>query len=140
MTSLAAQIPLPIRYGLCAVAAVILNLAAQDVVLWKLHGQSGLIVALIVGTITGLVAKYLLDKRWIFFNTSTGPAAHTRLFSLYSVTGVLTTALFWATEAGFNALTPDGRWRSFGAIVGLTFGYFIKYRLDRQFVFSEQPT
>jgi putative flippase GtrA len=95
-----------------------------------------LTLALIFGTGTGLVTKYILDKRWIFFDPSIGVAAHGRSFTLYTVTGVLTTAIFWGLEYAFDGLTPDGRWRYLGGAIGLAIGYAIKFHLDRRFVFS----
>ena len=91
----------------------------------------------IFGTGTGLVTKYILDKKWIFFDPSIGVAAHGRSFTLYAVTGVLTTAIFWGLEYAFDGLTTDGRWRYLGGAIGLAIGYAVKFHLDRRFVFSK---
>ena len=51
--------------------------------------------------------------------------------------GLATTVIFWAAELGTAALTSDPRAPYIGGAVGLMLGYFIKYRLDRRFVFVE---
>src|SRR6266404_4256720 len=84
-----------LRYALFAVLAILVNLGTQVFVLQFYSGRFALTLALIFGTGTGLVTKYILDKRWIFFDPSIGVAAHGRSFTLYAVTGVLTTAIFW---------------------------------------------
>jgi putative flippase GtrA len=127
---------LPIRYALFAGVATGINLATQVVALALYHGPEKLTAAMVAGTGTGLLTKYLLDKRWIFYDTSRGMIGHARKGALYTSTGVLTTALFWATEYAFDALTSDGRWRFLGAAIGLTLGYALKYRLDHRYVFG----
>jgi len=126
-----------LRYALFALAASLVNLGTQFVVLQLYSGPLALTVALIFGTGTGLVTKYILDKKWIFFDPSIGVAAHGRSFTLYAVTGVLTTAIFWGLEYAFDGLTPDGRWRYLGGAIGLAIGYAVKFHLDRRFVFSK---
>ena len=124
-----------LRYALFAVVATLVNLGTQAVVLQLYYGRLALTVALIFGTATGLVTKYVLDKHWIFFDPSIGVAAYRRSFTLYTVTGVLTTAIFWGLEYAFDGLTPDGGWRYLGGAIGLAIGYAVKFQLDRRFVF-----
>ncbi len=129
-------IPLYLRYALFAGVATAINLGSQAVLLRVYHGALALAAAIILGTGTGLVTKYLLDKYWIFFDKSTSAAAHGKQFALYTGTGIATTLIFWTFEYGADALTPDGRWRYVGAMIGLAIGYIAKYRLDRRFVFN----
>ena len=127
-----------LRYALFAAVAVLVNLATQRVVLaypWAAPGL-GLTVAIAAGTLTGLVVKYLLDKRWIFHDLDTGLAAHGRKFALYTAMGLITTALFWGTETAFWLIWRSDAMREAGAVLGLTVGYVTKYRLDRRFVFA----
>ena len=72
--------------------------------------------AVAAGTLVGLVVKYLLDKRWIFADTSTGVKAHGKKFSLYTAMGLVTTAIFWGTETAFWLMwqTDAMRGRSHG--------------------------
>lgn len=127
---------LVVRYTLFAGLSTAVNLATQYVALLLYGGIGALPLAMATGTLTGLVTKYLLDKRWIFFDPSHGTRAHARRFSLYTFTGLFTTAIFWGTELLFAALSPQ-QWVQFmGGLLGLTVGYVVKYRLDRRFVFQ----
>jgi putative flippase GtrA len=107
---------------------------------WRadISGSSGLVIALVIGTGVGLVVKYLLDKRWIFADTSSGAQAHARRFTLYAATGVVTTAIFWGTEAGAWAVWGTDTAREIGAVLGLAVGYVCKYQLDRRLVFTPE--
>ncbi len=125
-----------LRYSLFAVIATGVNLAAQWLALEIYGGPWSLALAMAVGTGGGLATKYLLDKRWIFFDLRTGATLHMRKFSLYTSTGVVTTAIFWTTEWIFDALSSGGRLRFVGAVIGLAIGYVGKYQLDRRFVFE----
>jgi len=127
-----------LSYGAFAVVATAMNLGGQRVCSYFYRGPYSLPLAMAAGTIIGLVVKYGLDKRWIFRDVDTGFENHSRKFSLYALTGVGTTALFWATEFAFNAMTPDGRFRYEGAALGLGIGYVTKYFMDRHFVFGQR--
>ncbi len=128
------------RYVAFAIVAVVVNLAVQRVVL--LGGETALwfTLALGVGTLAGLVVKYVLDKRWIFYDRTAGTAAQGRQFGLYSLMGVVTTAIFWVTETAFWLIWNTDFARELGAIIGLSIGYITKYQLDRRFVFTERAT
>ena len=123
------------RYAVFAATATLCNLGAQWVVFRTYAGPYALGAALIVGTGVGLLVKYVLDKRWIFFDRETGLAAHGRKFFLYSLMGVATTAIFWGTEIAFDALWEAPVMTFVGGALGLMVGYWVKYRLDKRFVF-----
>ena len=127
---------LVLRYAVFAVIATVANLAAQRLVLASVEGRAKLTLAVLVGTAVGLVIKYLLDKRWIFFDTSKGAAMHSKKFSLYTLMGVITTAIFWGAETSFWMIWQTDFMREVGAVSGLAVGYFIKYKLDRKYVFQ----
>lgn len=93
-------------------------------------------LALAAGTGVGLVVKYLLDKRWIFADPSVGMAAHGRRFSLYTLMGIATTMIFWGTQTAFFLATGSRAMLYLGGALGLAVGYWVKYRLDRRFVFT----
>ena len=126
---------LALRYAAFAAIAIVINLATQAVALRIYSGPFALTIAIFLGIATALPVKYLLDKRWIFFDGASGLAAHGRRFVLYTTTGVFTTAIFWGLENAFDALTPDGRYRFVGAAIGLVIGYVTKFCLDRRYVF-----
>lgn len=127
-----------LRYALFAVVAVVVNLATQRAVLafsWSAPGL-GLSVAIAAGTLTGLVVKYVLDKHWIFLDRETGLISHGRKFALYTIMGIVTTAIFWGSETLFWLLWRSDMMRELGAVLGLTIGYVTKYNLDKRFVFA----
>jgi putative flippase GtrA len=127
-----------LRYAAFAVIATVANLATQRVVLQ--FGDTGTLFALAVGagTIVGLFIKYLLDKRWIFYDLATRIKNHSRKFSLYTATGVVTTAIFWGMETAFWLIWQTDVMRELGAVIGLTIGYVVKYNLDQRFVFTDR--
>ncbi|MDE2228428.1 MAG: GtrA family protein [Alphaproteobacteria bacterium] len=125
-------------YALFATLATAANIASQWASLALYRGPLGLPLAMAFGTATGLAFKYVLDKRWIFRDPGTGVVLHAWKFTAYTAMGVLTTALFWATELAFDAASR-GRLRFLGAAIGLAIGYTAKYRLDRRFVFRPAP-
>jgi putative flippase GtrA len=126
------------RYAAFAAVATVSNLAAQRAVLSFARADTGLTLAIAVGTLVGLIIKYVLDKRWIFFDTTHGAATHARTFALYSAMGIATTLIFWLSEAVFWMIWKNHTMREVGAILGLTVGYFIKFNLDRRYVFQRE--
>ncbi len=126
-----------LRYALFAVLATITNLATQRLVLSVNDAGLGFAVAVGAGTIVGLVIKYLLDKRWIFYDAGTGLKAHGQKFTLYTGMGVITTCIFWGTETAFWLVWQTDAMRELGAGLGLAIGYVAKYNLDRRFVFTD---
>ncbi|MFV0513169.1 MAG: GtrA family protein [Jhaorihella sp.] len=129
---------LTLRYALFAVLASMANLAAQRLVFASVDHDNSLILALIAGTGVGLVSKYMLDKRWIFYDRRRALADETRVFVLYSLTGVGTTLIFWGSETLFWLIWHSQSMREAGAVLGLAAGYVIKYRLDRRYVFGDR--
>ena len=130
---------LTLRYGTFAVLATLVNLAAQWVSFHLYRGSGELQLGIAAGTLAGLVTKYVLDKFWIFRDRSLNALENVHRFTLYTFTGLLTTAIFWGMEAFFAALSADETMRYLGAIIGLSIGYVIKFHLDRQLVFQVDP-
>ena len=129
---------LVLRYTGFAVLATLVNLGAQRLVLGLRDDTAGFALAVVIGTLAGLVLKYALDKRYIFADLSTGVAAHTRKFGLYTAMGLVTTAIFWGTETAFWLSFGTDAMRELGAVIGLAIGYVVKYRLDRAYVFTDR--
>jgi putative flippase GtrA len=127
---------LTLRYVAFAAVATVGNLATQRAVMWAVDHAMAFHAALLAGTLVGLVIKYALDKRWIFADAAQGWAAHSRKFSLYTLMGVVTTAIFWGTETLFWVVWNTQLAREAGAILGLSIGYLAKYQLDRRYVFA----
>ena len=125
-----------IRYVVFAVIATIANLAAQRVVMQNGDTKIVLMVAVVAGTLVGLALKFQLDKRWIFYDISHGIKSDGKKLMLYTITGIVTTAFFWSAEIIFWQVWKTDAMRELGAVIGLSIGYSLKYRLDRRFVFS----
>lgn len=134
------NVSLVVRYVVFAVLATLANLGVQRLVLSFHAGAVGFAAAVVLGTAAGLALKYALDKRWIFDDRSRGLAAHGRKFSLYTAMGLVTTAIFWATETTFWLVWHTQGARELGAALGLAAGYAIKFQLDRRFVFTDAPS
>jgi len=120
-----------------AVVATMANVASQELI-WRLLGGTGLYYSMIVGTGVGLLVKYVWDKRLIF---AYRPASRTHdliTFLLYAAMGLATTAIFWAVELAFWYTFHSTGMRYLGGVIGLAFGYWVKYRLDKRFVFGAQ--
>ena len=122
-------------YALFALAAILVNLGTQMISFSLYQGPLDLYLALACGTFTGLLTKYVLDKRYIFRYISRDFCDDTCKFFLYSCMGVFTTLIFWGTEIGFHHLFEFEHAKYVGAALGLTIGYVLKYRLDKKWVF-----
>ena len=90
---------------------------------------------MLFGTLAGLVVKYVLDKKFIFYHEVKGKKDDAKKFALYSLMGVFTTIIFWGTEITFDAMSEEPNAKYLGAVIGLSIGYVIKYFLDTKFVF-----
>ena len=126
-----------ILYILFAIAATVANIASQDFSLRVYDGPFYITVSVFIGTAVGLVLKYVLDKRYIFKYYAKSLAQNTKTFTLYTFTGIFTTAIFWGLEFGFEWIFSDKLMRYLGGIIGLAIGYFIKYHLDKRFIFTQ---
>lgn len=126
-----------LRYSAFAVFSIFLNLAVQRIVLGICTSQFSFFLAMFAGTLAGLLCKYILDKYWIFSDTSKGLKDNSKKFALYSFMGVFTTIIFWGTESFFYFVWKTELMREIGAILGLSVGYIIKYHLDARFVFTQ---
>ncbi len=122
-------------YTLFALLATLTNIAAQDLSLAVYSNRHALLVSVMVGTAAGLMLKYQLDKRYIFGFSPRDLIHDSRTFVLYTSMGALTTAVFWGFEFTFEFLFRDKHLRYLGAVIGLAIGYFLKYQLDKRFVF-----
>ncbi len=127
-----------LRYTTFSLLATLVNLGVQRLVL--AYGEAALFFAVAVGagTIAGLVFKYTLDKRWIFYDLETGLKAQGQKFSRYTAIGLFTTAIFWSMETAFWVIWKTDMMRELGAVIGLTIGYVVKYQLDRRYVFPDR--
>ena len=123
------------RYVAIAIGTSAANLATQALTVWA-WATIPLMLSILAGTAIGFALKYMLDKRYIFDDTYAGAAAEAKKVTLYAAMSVITTLIFWGTEASFWYATGSHAWKYVGGALGLGIGNFVKYRLDRRFVFN----
>lgn len=127
---------LVIRYSIFAAIATLANILSQSVAAGIYRGRYELYFSMLAGTLIGLIVKYVLDKKYIFYYTTGNLVADGQKFILYSLMGVLTTFVFWGTELSFDFIFASRSMRYTGAAIGLCVGYWLKYQLDKRFVFA----
>lgn len=126
---------LALTYALFALVAIIANIGTQAVIMYLYGERFQLELSVLGGTAIGLVVKYMLDKRYIFHFKTSSLTHNNKTFLLYTFTGIFTTLIFWGFEFSFHYLFQNNLLRYTGGIIGLSIGYIIKYRLDKQHVF-----
>ncbi len=126
-----------LRYAIFALLSTIVNILFQYLSFLVYEGFLSLYVAMFIGTVAGLVLKYVLDKKYIFFHTPKSKKDDGKKFFLYSVMGVFTTFIFWGFEIGFDYAFENENAKYLGAVLGLSIGYVVKYFLDKKFVFKD---
>ncbi len=126
-----------IKYILFAIFSTIINLLAQFISFKIYDGFLSLYLAMFFGTLSGLVVKYILDKKYIFYHKPKNKKDDGKKFLLYSFMGVFTTIIFWGFEIIFDYIFQVKEAKYIGAIIGLSIGYIVKYYLDKRFVFKE---
>lgn len=127
---------LTFKYAVFAGIATLVNILSQDISIRLYTGMLAMYVSIAVGTLTGLITKYVLDKKYIFAYRPSSLADDGATFILYTAMGLATTLIFWGTELGFEFIFRTKWLRYLGAAIGLTIGYAVKYRLDKHFVFT----
>lgn len=126
-----------IKYIAFAVISTLFNLLFQYLGFLFYSDSGALYVAMLFGTLAGLIVKYVLDRRFIFYHEVKDKKDDAKTFVLYFLMGSFTTMIFWGTELGFYYLVSDQDAKYLGAVIGLGIGYAIKYFLDKRFVFID---
>ena len=124
-----------ILYTLFAVVSTAINIGSQMVSIWVYEGPFSVEISILVGTAMGLPLRYFLEKRYIFNFTSKNLVHDGKLFVFYSVMGVITTLIFWGTEYAFHLIYDTDFMRYLGGVIGLSIGFYVKYQLDKKYVF-----
>jgi putative flippase GtrA len=132
------RVNLTINYTIFALIATISNICSQVISIQLYSGTYALPVSLIIGTLVGLLIKYQLDKQYIFHYVTDSITHDSKTFFIYTIMGVVTTCIFFAFELSFNYLFKLNSMRYLGGVIGLSIGYFMKYHLDKRFVFLQQ--
>ena len=122
-------------YILFAMLSIAINIGSQMASIWIYKGLFYIEISVLVGTAMVLPLRYLLEKRYIFSFTSKNLAHDGRLFLFYSSMGVITTLIFWGMECTFHLIYYTDFMRYIGGIFGLSIGFYVKYQLDKKYVF-----
>jgi len=125
------------KYILFASFSIAVNLLFQYISFLIYNRDYSLYLALFVGTLAGLIVKYILDKKYIFYHKPKDIKDDSKKFILYSFMGVFTTIIFWGFEIGFDRVFNYQKAKYIGGFLGLVIGYIVKYFLDKRFVFRE---
>lgn len=120
-------------YVVCVVISSIANYVAQESFYWQWPHVE---VAMLFGTAVALVVKYILVKKYAFAFKPRNRVHEAKVFFVYGSLGALTTFLFWGIELGFHyyIITPYSR--QIGTVVGLVVCGYIKFVMDRDYVFN----
>jgi putative flippase GtrA len=129
-----------VLYSLFAGLSTVVNIGSQMLSMLIYSGAYAVEISIFIGTLAGLPLRYFLEKRYIFSFESKNIKHDGQLFILYSFVGVFTTAIFWGTEYAFHLIFTTDAMRYIGGVLGLTIGYYIKYQLDKRFVFVNKST
>jgi GtrA-like protein len=124
-------------YTFVSALATVANIATQALVVAWYDGTYAIQLSVLLGTATGFPIKYVLEKKHVFEFQADNLAHDTRLFILYGFMGVFTTLIFWGVEWAFQVLFQTDAMRYLGGAIGLAVGSFIKYHLDKRFVFKQ---
>lgn len=124
-------------YTLVSVFAIVANIGTQALSMRVYSGAYAVALSVLVGTGVGFPIKYVLEKKYVFDFKSKNLSHDTRLFIIYGFMGIFTTAVFWGIEFAFHHLFGTDAMRYLGGAIGLTIGSFIKYHLDKRYVFKQ---
>jgi len=124
-----------IKYTIFATLSITGNLGSQYISDLILESKFDVYISLFIGTGVGLIIKYILDKKYIFFHKTDSIHSDVKTFLLYTAMGVITTGIFWGIELFFHYFFVHKGSKFLGGFLGLLIGYSSKYFLDRKLVF-----
>lgn len=127
-------------YATFAGVATIVNIGCQILSMQMYQGRLAVGLSMVMGTLAGLLVKYILDKQHVFNYQSDNLTHDSKLFALYSLMGIATTTIFWIVEYSFYWMFGTQTMRYLGGVIGLAIGYLIKYQLDKKYVFVTKAT
>lgn len=125
------------KYLFFSIIAIFINIVSQRLIFEVSESDHVFIFAISTGTLAGFISKYIFDKYLIFNDQSSIITEETKKLFKYSFFAVFTTAIFWFTEYIFWTVYQTHNAREIGAIIGLSIGYYLKYNLDKKYVFNK---
>ena len=134
------SVQITVLYTLFAVLSTVINISSQMVSTWAYKGAFAVELSILVGTAIGLPLRYFLEKQYIFSFTSKNLAHDGKLFVFYSAMSAVTTLIFWGTEYAFHLIYDADYMRYIGGVTGLTIGFYVKYQLDKKYIFVKNSS
>lgn len=127
-----------LKFTFIAIIAILFNIGFQYLFLTIFNKDSIeiLYIAMILATGFTLLLKFWLDKKYLFEFKFNKLSNLSKKFSLYSINGIFTTILFWIIETIFYLIFENKIMVLFGAFLGLSIAYVVKYYLDKKIVFT----
>ena len=129
-----------VSYAFVSLLATVSNIGTQAISVFIYKGAYAVELSILAGTAVGFPIKYLLEKKHVFVFKTISLKQDTRLFTLYAFMGIFTTAIFWGVEFAFHVLFISDAMRYLGGAIGLTIGSYVKYHLDKRFVFKKESS
>ncbi len=127
-----------LTYAVVSAIGTVANIGTQALFIFMYSGAHAIALSVLAGTAMGFPIKYILEKKHVFNFKANDLAHDTRLFVLYGFMGVFTTLVFWSIEFAFHHMFQTDVMRYVGGALGLTLGSYIKYHLDKRFVFKQE--
>jgi putative flippase GtrA len=127
-----------VLYSLFAGLSRVVHIGSQMLSMLIYSGVYAVKISIFIGTFAGLPLRYFLEKSYIFSFQSKNIKHEGQLFILYGFMGIFTTVIFWGTEYAFHLIFTIDVMRYIGGVLGLTIGYYVKYQLDKRFVFIDR--
>lgn len=117
-------------YFLFAFLSSIVNLIGQHIFLIYFEN---LFLAVVCGSAGALIFKYVLDSSIVFENSR---ELNLKTFITYAFIGACLTPIIWIVEVSFLNLFGTVLMRDVGALIGISLAYYIKYEMDKRYVFN----
>lgn len=138
MNSINKSSEIVIKYIFFSIISSFINIASQFIFLLFYTSYLNIELSILFGTIMGMPPRYVLEKKYIFYFRANNLKHDGRIFVIYIFFSGITTLLFWAIEYLFHIVFMDDILRYIGGLIGLMIGFYIKYRLDKKYVFVKK--
>ena len=117
-------------YFLFALLSSIVNLIGQHVFL---NYYENLFLAVVCGSAAALIFKYVLDSSIVFEGNR---EINLKTFLTYAFIGACITPIIWIVEVIFLNIFGTVFMRDVGALLGIALAYYIKFEIDKRYVFN----
>lgn len=122
-------------YLLFSLISIFINILIQYLSMFFYRGFLDVEISILLGTLVSVPFRYIVEKTYIFNFTSINLKQDSQIFVLYLYYSIITTLIFWSIEYCFYILFSTNLMRYVGGILGLSIGFFLKYQLDKKYVF-----